>query len=125
MKNLTLDDIQKAIDTEPVDFFVEEWGGSISIGKLTVQERLDFDAKHCDEKGIFNNLNDPGLVYDLLSLCIRNSPSGDRMFVDGNIEVLKGKSAKVVNKIFLKALSVNYFSEESADAVKKNSVVAS
>ena len=122
MKNLTLADIGSVEDTKPVEFYVKEWDGSIYIGRLTIQEHLDFDTKHRDEKGVFKNLSDPNLIYDLLSLCIKDV-NGNRMFVSDNMGILKAKDAKVVNKIFLKALSQNFMDTKSVDDIKKNSAV--
>jgi len=125
MKKLTLSDIQAVDDLKPVEYYVDEWDGYVYIGRMTVQERLDFDSKYSDDKGVFKKLNDPQLTYDLLKICVKTH-DGNHMFTSqDDLNVLKGKNAKVVNKLFIKALSVNYMDTDAVDDIKKNSTETS
>lgn len=118
MKVLNKEDILSANDVELELLEVEEWGGAVYIGAMSVEERLMFDDTHCDENGKFRNLKDPNLVYDMLELTLKNE-DGTKMFGRDDIKQLKSKNAKVVHKIFYKALNANYVSAEAAEVVKK------
>ena len=106
-------------DTELEEYEVEEWGGSICMGAMTVEQRLNFESTHCDEDGSFINIKDPELIFDLLALSIRTE-AGDPMFTTDDIRLLNDKSAKVVHGIFNQALTVNYKTKESVEDIKKN-----
>lgn len=118
MSVLSKQDVIDLKDCELEEFYIEEWKGSVNIGTMTVEERLAFDEKHCSSDGTFKNLKDPELVYDMISLCLKNS-DGSSMFSKEDCKLLKKKNAKVIHKIFYKALSMNYLSQEVVENIKK------
>ena len=95
---------------------IPEWGGSISLRTLTINERLEFDSKFTDDKGSFKNINDPDMIYSLLSLGIVDE-NGERIFVGDDVNILKERNASVMQQIFLRILKLNYLQED--DTKKK------
>ena len=97
---------------------VPEWGGTIYVGVMTLEERLCFDEAHRDSTGKMKDISNPKVVYDLLKCCLRDQ-DGKALFDDSSINSLQSKSSKVVNALFTKAIEINYLDSNSVDELKK------
>jgi hypothetical protein len=96
---------------------VKEWGGmTLGIRVMTVGERDAYEREWIGkrETGIDN------FRTKFLARCLCHPETGERLFSDEKVEELAGKSAKVVSKLFDKAMKHNAMSEGDVEELAKN-----
>jgi hypothetical protein len=112
---LTKDQILAADDLGLLEAEVPEWGGSVFIRVMTVGER---DAYENDWV-----LNKSRGVEDFrtkfLARCICDS-KGVRLFSDADIPALAKKSAKVMSRLWQKAMEHNALTDKDVEELAKN-----
>lgn len=104
-----------------VEFEVKEWGGVIGLSPLSIEQRMYFDEKYFGEDGKLkeDQLKNPELIFDLLSMCLKNE-DGTPMFSKEDIRISLGcKEAMVIHKIFYKCIDLVYLKKEAAEIIKK------
>jgi hypothetical protein len=105
--DLTKDAILGASDLNVLKVHVKEWGGDVYVRVMTVGER---DAYECEwlankDKGVQN------FRSKFLARCLCDK-DGNRLFTDGEIDKLAGKSIAVVDRLFNRAMKHNAMSME-------------
>jgi len=96
---------------------VKEWGGAtLGIRVMTVGERDAYEREWIGkrETGIDN------FRTKFLARCLCHPETGARLFSDEKVEELAGKSAKVVSRLFDKAMKHNAMSESDVEELAKN-----
>lgn len=114
--------IMAAEDLGILKVTVKEWADkdgkplTLGIRVMTVGERDAYEREWIGkrETGIDN------FRTKFLARCLCHPESGDRLFTDEQIEKLAGKSAKVVSKLFDKAMKHNAMSEADVEELAKN-----
>lgn len=112
---LTKDQILAADDMGLLEVPVKEWGGSVFVRVMTVGER---DAYENDwvlnkNKGVEN------FRTKFLAKCLCDD-KGQRLFSDAEIEALSRKSAKVMARIWQRAMEHNALTEDDVEELAKN-----
>ena len=114
--------IMAAEDLGVLKVSVKEWadkGGkplSLGIRVMTVGERDAYEREWIGKRdsGIDN------FRTKFLARCLCHPETGERLFTDEQIELLAGKSAKVVSRLFDKAMKHNAMSESDVEELAKN-----
>lgn len=101
MAILTADEILSADDSSNVEVDVPEWGGSVLLRPLSIEQR-ELVEKAGRGDGATNNHT----IALLVSLSLVNE-DGSAMFKKEDVLKLKKKSAKVVAKLFNEASKLN------------------
>lgn len=112
---LTKDQILAADDLGLLEVKVKEWGGSVFIRIMTVGER---DAYENDwvlnkGKGVEN------FRAKFLAKCLCDE-KGERLFSDAEVDQLAKKSAKVMSRIWAKAMEHNALTDKDVEDLAKN-----
>ena len=112
---LTKEQILAADDMGLLEVQVPEWGGSVFIRVMTVGER---DAYENDwvlnkSKGVDN------FRAKFLAKCLCDE-KGQRLFSESEVVQLAGKSAKVMSRIWQRAMEHNALSEKEVEELAKN-----
>lgn len=114
--------IMAAEDLGILKVSVKEWADkdgkplALGIRVMTVGERDAYEREWIGkrETGIDN------FRTKFLARCLCHPETGDRLFTDEQIEKLAGKSAKVVSRLFDKAMKHNAMSAEDVEELAKN-----
>jgi hypothetical protein len=114
--------IMAAEDLGILKVTVKEWadkdGKPVTLGirVMTVGERDAYEREWIGKKetGIEN------FRAKFLARCLCHPETGDRLFTDEQIEKLAGKSAKVVSKLFDKAMKHNAMTADEVEELAKN-----
>lgn len=114
--------IMAAEDLGILKVTVKEWADkdgkplSLGIRVMTVGERDAYEREWIGKKetGIEN------FRTKFLARCLCHPETGDRLFTDEQIEKLAGKSAKVVSKLFDKAMRHNAMTSDEVEELAKN-----
>jgi len=105
--------ILSASDVKLEKVNVPEWGDDVFIKTLSGTERDMFEDAYSRDR--MKNFRARFLT---LTLC---DEEGDRLFEDGDVELLGKKSAVVLNRLFEKAWSLNAFRGEDVESLGKDS----
>jgi len=118
---LTKEQILSAQDLEYQDVDVAEWGGNIRLWQLTVGDRDAFEESisKLTASGKAEIIRE-NFRSKLVARCLGDE-QGNRLFSDKEIAQLARKSAKVVDKLFMKCQEINGMSEEDEERFVKNS----
>jgi len=114
--------IMAAEDLGILKVTVKEWADkegkplTLGIRVMTVGERDAYEREWIGkrETGIDN------FRTKYLARCLCHPETGDRLFTDEQIEKLAGKSAKVVSKLFDKAMKHNAMTAGEVEELAKN-----
>lgn len=120
MKTLNRDDILKAEDLTTQSVNVKEWGGVVVIRTMTGAERDFFESSLFSDKGADKAANIKNLRARLLSLCLVDEDN-KRLFTDKECELLGGKSAKVLDRLYTIAARLNAIGAKDEEELTKNS----
>jgi len=110
---LNLDEIKKSQDVKISIVPMPEWGGDIKLKALNFCEQIHFEA----ERQKINN--DSDLILLLLGLCIVDD-NNTRIFDDQSMDILKGKNASCLLRLFKACLELNSLDENSVEEKAKN-----
>jgi len=97
---------------------VPEWGGEVVIRSLTGVERDEFEAAVMGSKS-GGDIDIRGLKCRLISLTAVDGEGG-QMFTNGDIELLGGKSAKVLNRLFEVSQRLSGLTEDDVEELVGN-----
>ena len=111
---LTREQILGSDDLPREEVDVPEWGGKVQVRTMTGTDRDAFEASLVDKDGKFENVR-ARLVA--LTLCDK---TGARLFNDSDIQVLGGKSAKALDRVFSVAQRMNGIGADQVDAAKND-----
>lgn len=92
---------------------VPEWGGDVRVKTLSGTERDAFEDAYTETK-----MKQFRVRFLVLTLCDDN---GDRLFGDGDLDLLGKKSSVVITRLFDKAWSHNAFTPEAVEAMGEDS----
>ncbi len=107
--------ILNAKDTHSEVVEVPEWGGHVCIRAMTGTERDDFRAAiEGKEASLVGKFEAPLLALTLVD------EEGNRLFSIDDVEGLRAKSAKVLDKLTQIAMRVNGMTEEAQEEAAKN-----
>jgi len=112
---LSKEQILSADDLGLLEVQVPEWGGSVFIRVMTVGERDAYENDWVVNKG--KGVDDFRTKF--LARCICDA-SGTRLFSDAEIPVLSKKSAKVMSRLWQKAMEHNALSDKDVEELAKN-----
>jgi hypothetical protein len=121
MAKLTKDQIVAAEDLKSETIEVPEWGGSVTLRRMTGAERDAYEADIYDAKGATITLKRENFRAKLIARCLVNE-KGERMFEDGEIAALGKKSAAALDRCFQACQRLNGLSKDEQDVIEKNSV---
>jgi len=116
---LTKEQILAAQDITFEEVEVSEWGGIIRMKSLTGAERDKYESEIVKMKGNETSIVLKDLKVKLLALCIVDG-EGNRIFTDGELSLLGGKNAKVINQLFEKAQSLCGLGNKDVEELTKN-----
>lgn len=102
-------------DTHQEVVHVEEWGGHVCIRAMSGAERDDFRAAiEGKDTSLVGQFEAPLLALTLVD------EEGKRLFSIDDVEALRAKSAKVLDKLTQIAMRVNGMTEEAQEEAAKN-----
>ena len=107
--------ILEAADRRHHDIEVPEWGGNVRVLVLSGRERERFERESLGEDGKAS----PGFRQLLLVRTLVNE-AGDRLFAEGDMDLLAEKSGAVLSRLFDIAMDVNGFSKKAEETARKN-----
>lgn len=120
-KQLNINDILNAQDTQEEKIEVPEWGGYVIIRGLTGEAKDAYEQSLFvkDPEGKFKQSLD-NVRAKLISACVIG-PDGHRMFTsESQIKALGSKSAKALDKIFEACQRLNAISEKDIEELEGN-----
>lgn len=104
-----------AKDTHQEVVHVEEWGGHVCIRAMSGAERDDFRAAiEGKDASLVGKFEAPLLALTLVD------EEGKRLFSIDDVEALRAKSARVLDKLTQIAMRVNGMTEEAREEAAKN-----
>jgi hypothetical protein len=112
---LTKDQILAADDLGLLEVKVKEWGGSVYIRVMSVGERDAYENEWVlnKNKGVEN------FRAKFLAKCLCDD-KGERLFSDAEVEQLAKKSAKVMSRVWAKAMEHNALTDKDVEELAKN-----
>lgn len=108
--------ILQAQDLQTQDVDVPEWGGSVRVRSLTGAERETFGKALMGADG---KPDLTGYAAKLLALCIVDE-AGASQFTEADVQVLQGKAASALERVFRAAEKLNGMAADSVEAAEKN-----
>ena len=117
MRLLSKDQILEADDLKSEIVSVPEWGGDVRVRMMTGTERDAFEASVFDAKGKDSKINMKNLRAKLIVLTVIGE-GGEKLFTDADVEVLGGKSAKALDKVFAIAQQINGIGQKEVEELK-------
>jgi hypothetical protein len=112
-KYLTAADVLAAEDIQVVDVPVPEWGGVVRLRALSGHEAIRFANLVRDDASPASS------AVRIVALCAVDA-EGKSLFTDEQVEALKAKSLKAINRLQTVALKLNGLDEEEGKAAKKD-----
>ena len=112
---LTKDQIPAADDMGLFEVQVPEWGGSVFVRVMTVGERDSYENDWMvnKNKGVENFRS----KFLQRVLC---DESGKLLFTSSEIDLLAGKSARVITRIWEAAMKHNALTDDDVEELAKN-----
>lgn len=117
---LTKEAILAANDLQTRVVDVPEWGGEVILKTLSGMERNAFENSLYRINGERATPNMANMSAKLLARVIVDE-QGNRIFTDGDIMALGGKSAAVLSRLFEIASEMNGLGEDAIDDAEGNS----
>jgi len=115
---LRTEDIQRINDVELKKIEVEEWGGSVFLGSMTLTERFKYDESFRNEDGTLKEPDNAEYMLEMLRLTLKDE-HGDSLFTRDNIKGLSDKKAKTIVKLFKTCSSHHFIGESDLEDIKK------
>ncbi len=119
MALLNKEQILKSDDLKSEVVAVPEWGGDVKVRVMTGTERDAFEASIFDAKGKDSKVNLKNLRAKLIVLTVVGD-TGEKLFTDADIEILGGKSAKAIDRVFAIAQKINGIGQKEVEDLTKN-----
>lgn len=118
-KKITKADIVAFNDLKSETIEVPEWGGSVTIRRMTGGERDAYEADIFESKGSQLQLKRENFRAKLIARCLVDD-NGERMFSDGEIAVLSKKSAAALDRLFAACQRLNGMTGAEQEKIEKN-----
>jgi len=118
---LSKSEIKKADDFEIEIVEVPEWNGEVGVKTMSGKERDEFDQTMYDKSG-----SAEGEIGDIrglkVELLIRTccDEDGELRFDEDDKEMLSGKSARAIDRLFTKAQELNGLTAEDVEDLAGN-----
>jgi len=112
-KFLSRDTIHSINDEKYEVVYVDEWGGNVRLYVMNGRERLAIE-----ECFIQDSTPKLDVFIRLLALCLKDE-TGQRIFLDDEINKLGEKSSAVTSKLIAKCLDLNGLSPNAKEEIKK------
>jgi len=120
-KFLTKEDVASVSDIKVEEIDVPEWGGVVRMKEMNGIGRDAFEKEVTARTDKDSSMDITGLRPLLLSLVLCDS-QGVLLYEGAEgVEILNGKSAKVVGRLFEKAQTMNNIGETALEQAEKNS----
>ena len=119
-KFLNKSEILAQDDLKTEELFVPEWDAWVKVRTLNASERDHFEAGSQTGSGRKMRLNLENIRARLCLLCLVDE-EGNRLFDDGDVFPLGGKSASALDRIFDVARRLNKMTDADIDELAKNS----
>ncbi len=119
MKNLRMNDIIEVNDMELKELEVEEWGGSVYLGSLTLSERINYEEKHRNEKGTIGNPSDTKYILDLLKMTLRDENGSFLVRTEEDLQLLGEKKDTVILRLFKACSDHHTIDKNDLEGIKK------
>ena len=118
-KKITKADIVAFNDLKSETIEVPEWGGSVTIRRMTGGERDAYEADIFESKGAQLQLKRENFRAKLIARCLVDD-NGERMFSDGEIAALSKKSAAALDRLFAACQRLNGMTGAEQEKIEKN-----
>ncbi|MDX9821458.1 MAG: hypothetical protein RBT20_05965 [Syntrophales bacterium] len=118
-KKITKADIVAFNDLKSETIEVPEWGGSVTIRRMTGGERDAYEADIFESKGSQLQLKRENFRAKLIARCLVDD-NGERMFSDGEIAALSKKSAAALDRLFAACQRLNGMTGAEQEKIEKN-----
>ena len=118
-KKITKADIVAFNDLKSEVIEVPEWGGSVTIRRMTGGERDAYEADIFESKGAQLQLKRENFRAKLIARCLVDD-NGERMFSDGEIAALSKKSAAALDRLFTACQRLNGMTGAEQEKIEKN-----
>lgn len=118
-KKITKADIVAFNDLKSEVIEVPEWGGSVTIRRMTGGERDAYEADIFESKGTQLQLKRENFRAKLIARCLVDD-NGERMFSDGEIAALSKKSAAALDRLFAACQRLNGMTGAEQEKIEKN-----
>ena len=112
---LSRDQILAADDLGMMKVNVPEWGGEVFIRVMSVGERDAYENEWVQNRG--KGVESFRSKFLARCLCDEN---GERLFSDADISLLEKKSAKIMCRLWDKAMAHNALSNDDVEELAKN-----
>jgi hypothetical protein len=120
---LTRDQILTVPDIVTEEVNIPQWGGSVRVRSLTMQQRGRFEFTHMDRKGVNYAEAVTMMRARLVALAVVDH-EGKRLFSDADVDTLNQKNPAAIETIFKVAMRLSGFTRQDVDSLEKNSASA-
>ena len=112
--------ILTANDLQTEDVEVPEWGGAVRVRSFTGRERDAFEASMVRGEGRDRKVDLTNMRARLVGLTVIDE-TGQRLFTDGEVDLLGAKSGAALDRVFAIAQKLNGLSGADVEELSKNS----
>jgi len=112
MTFLTKDQIKETKDYK--EAIVKVWGGQIRVRSMSVQDRIDFEARQVEDKKDM-----PMMISMIIGCCV--DEEGSKFFSLEDNSWLLEKSTETLLKLFEACVKLNTLTQDNIESQAKNS----
>ena len=112
--------ILTANDLQTEDVEVPEWGGAVRVRSFTGRERDAFESSMVRGEGRDRKVDLTNMRARLVGLTVIDE-TGQRLFTDGEVDLLGAKSGAALDRVFAIAQKLNGLSGADVEELSKNS----
>lgn len=116
---LSRDEIFRKHDILTEEVEVPEWGGSVTVRGMTGRQRDAWEASFQKRQGKRTITDIDNVRAKLVAFCVVDV-EGNRLFTDGDVEELGGKSAAALDRIADVAARLSGIAEEDVEELVGN-----
>ena len=120
MAILNMKQILSADDLESQTMTIPEWGGEVIIRTMTEAERSKIEASVIQQNGSNQSVNMERYKVKVVVASLVDE-EGKRLFTQKNIDALRQKSARPINRIVNAAQKLNGISDDDVEELMGNS----
>lgn len=103
------------------DIYIEEWGGWLHVRGMTGAERDAFEESVVTGRGRNREVNLRNIRAKLVSLCVVDPQTGQRIFSRADVEALGELSAAALDRVADVARKLSGLSQEDEERLAGNS----
>jgi len=108
-------------DVPHEDVMVPEWGGTVRVRGMTGIERDEFEASIVTGRGRTRDVNMRNIRAKLVSLCVVDPTSGERLFSKADVDALGQLSAAALDRVADVARRLSGLTAEDEERLAGNS----